>query len=118
MAVSIFHNPKCSKSRAALKLLNERGIEPGIVFYLKTPPSISELQDIVKNLDIEPKKLIRFKESTAVALGLSISDSRQDSEWIKLMVENPILIERPIVFNADQAVIGRPPENVLGLIRR
>ena len=113
--VSMFHNPKCSKSRATLKLLNDRGIEPEIILYLKDPPTEKTISEIREKLDIEPKELIRFKESRVKELGLSQSDTRSDREWIKLMVENPILIERPIVFTSNKAAIGRPPENVLEL---
>ncbi|MFQ5779189.1 MAG: arsenate reductase (glutaredoxin) [Nitrospiria bacterium] len=117
MNVSIFHNPKCSKSRATLKLLNGMGIEPEIVLYLERPPTEAALSEILDKLGLEPKKLIRFKERIAAELGLSPTDSRPDSEWIRFMVENPILIERPIVITPEKAAIGRPPENVLEIIK-
>lgn len=116
MTISMFHNPKCTKSRETLKLLNDRGIEPKIVLYLQTPPTQKELSEILKKLKMEPKQLIRFKESVAGELGIKSSDKRPETEWIKLMVENPILIERPIVITSTKAVLGRPPENVLELI--
>ncbi len=116
MNISIFHNPKCSKSRETLKLLNEEGIEPDIILYLQTPPTQKELSVILKKLKMEPKQLIRFKEPVAEKLKMKPSDNRPDAEWIKLMVENPILIERPIVITPKKAVLGRPPENVLGLL--
>lgn len=116
MNISILHNPKCSKSRETLKLLNEEGIEPDIILYLQTPPTQKALSEILKKLGMEPKQLIRFKEPMAGALGIKASDKRSDAEWIKLMAENPILIERPIVITPQKAVLGRPPENVLGLI--
>lgn len=109
----ILHNPRCSKSRTTLKLLNEKGIEPEIVQYLKTPPTKSELAEIIQKLDIAPKTLIRFKERTASDLGLSPSDTRPDAEWLQLMSDNPVLIERPIVVHGEKAAIGRPPENIL-----
>lgn len=116
MTISIFHNPKCSKSRETLKLLNEEGIEPDIILYLQTPPTEKELSGILKKLGMEPKELIRFKEPVAGELGIKPSDNRPNAEWIKLMAENPILIERPIVITPKKAALGRPPENVLGLI--
>lgn len=116
MDITMFHNPKCSKSRETLKLLNEEGVDPDIVLYLTNPPTQKELSEILKKLKMEPKQLIRFKEPVAVALEIKPSDSRPDAEWLKLMVENPILIERPIVISSKRAVIGRPPEKVLDLI--
>lgn len=117
MNCSMFHNPKCSKSRATLKLLNEKGIEPEIILYLERPPTEAALSEILGKLGLEPKKLIRFKERIIPELGISSSDSRTDSEWIGLMVKNPILIERPIVITPEKATIGRPPENVLEIIK-
>ena len=116
MDVSMFHNPKCSKSRETLKLLNEEGIEPDIILYLTTPPTQKELFEILKKLKMKPKELIRFKEPAAEKLKIKSSDNRPDADWVKLMVENPILIERPIVITSEKAVIGRPPEKVLDLI--
>ncbi len=116
MKIAIYHNPKCSKSRETLKLLNEKGIEPEIILYLTTPPNQKELSAILKKLGMEARQLIRFKETVAEELEIKPSDNRPDTEWIKLMVENPILIERPIVITAEKAVIGRPPEAVLELI--
>lgn len=116
MTISIFHNPKCTKSRETLKLLNDRGIDPEIVLYLQTPPTQKELSEILKKLGMEAKQLIRFKEPVSKELGIKPSDQRPEAEWIKLMVENPILIERPIVITPKKAVLGRPPENVLELI--
>ncbi len=116
MNISIFHNPKCTKSRETLKFLNDRGIEPKIILYLQTPPTQKELSDILKKLGMEPKQLIRFKEPVAGELGIKPSDNRPEAEWIKLMAENPILIERPIVIASTKAVLGRPPESVLELI--
>jgi arsenate reductase len=115
---SIFHNPRCGKSRETLKLLNDRGIEPKIVLYLSTPPTPKELSEILKKLGMKPKDLIRFKEPVAKELGIKPSDHRPDAEWVKRMVEHPILIERPIVMTSKKAVLGRPPENVLELIEK
>jgi arsenate reductase len=116
MTISIFHNPKCTKSRETLKLLNDRGIEPKIVLYLQTPPTQKEFSEILKKLGMEARQLIRFKEPVAKELGIKPSDQRSEAEWIKLMLENPILIEQPIVITPTKAVLGRPPENVLDLI--
>ena len=116
MKVTIWHNPRCSKSRETLALLKEKGILPDIVEYLVNPPSRAELADIVKKLGISPKELIRFKEPVASELGIRSSDNRPDSEWLALLVGNPVLIERPVVIASGKAVIGRPPENVLKLI--
>jgi arsenate reductase len=118
MKISIYHNPKCSKSRETLTLLNERGIEPEIILYLTSPPNPKELSAILKKLGMEAKQLIRFKETIAQELGIKPSDNRPDTEWIKLMAESPILIERPIVITSEKAVIGRPPEAVLDLISK
>ncbi len=116
MKISIFHNPKCSKSRSTLTLLKDQGIVPEIVLYLKTPPTEKELSDLLKKLDMAPQHLIRFKEALAKELGISLADERPDTEWIKLMCKNPSLIERPIVVTDTKAVIGRPPEKVLDIL--
>ncbi len=116
MNISIFHNPKCSKSRATLKLLNDQKINPEIILYLKNPPTETELSDILKKLDMAPQHLIRFKESLAKDLGISLADKRPDADWIKLMCKNPSLIERPIVITEIKAAIGRPPEKVLDIL--
>lgn len=112
--VTIYHNPRCGKSRATLALLQEHGIEPRIVEYLKTPPSASELKRLVDYLQIEPEQLVRKGEDiykTELA-GKTLTDA----QWIDAMVKHPILIERPIVVVGKRAVLGRPPENVLSLI--
>jgi len=111
---TIYHNPRCSKSRAALALLTERGIEPRIVEYLKTPPTAGELTAIVAALGIKPEQLVRkgedlYKSSYA---GKTLTDS----QWIDAMVKHPVLIERPIVVKGKRAVLGRPPENVAKLL--
>lgn len=113
-AFTIFHNPKCSKSRATLELLKERGVQPQVVEYLKTPPTAAELKAIVTKLGIRPEDLVRkgeaiYKENYA---GKTLTDA----QWIEAMVRHPILIERPIVIQGDKAVLGRPPENVLALL--
>lgn len=112
--VKIYHNPKCSKSRATLALLQERGLTPRIVEYLKSPPAAAELQAIVAMLGIRPEELVRKGEEIYKAryAGKTLSDE----QWIAAMVRDPILIERPIVVLEDRAVIGRPPETVLALL--
>ncbi len=115
MQVCMYHNPRCSKSRATLALLNEQGMAPELILYLKTPPTEAALLSVVKKLGLPAKALVRFKEETAKTLGLSASDERDDAEWVRILVDHPTLIERPIVITAEKAAIGRPPENVLSL---
>lgn len=117
MPVTIYHNPRCSKSRATLKLLNDQGIEPRIVDYLNSPPSTTELNTILKLLKMEPRELLRVKEADFKKSGLANSTlSRGDI--LKAMVKYPKLIERPIVIAGKKAVLGRPPENVLKILKR
>ncbi|SCA56507.1 putative oxidoreductase [Candidatus Terasakiella magnetica] len=113
MSVVIYHNPRCSKSRQTLQLIEEKGVEPQIVQYLDTPPTVAELKDIISKLGITPRELLRKKE--AKEYGLS-DDSLDDDAVVAGMVANPRAIERPIVVKGDQAVLGRPPENVLDLL--
>ncbi|MDH3669852.1 MAG: arsenate reductase (glutaredoxin) [Gammaproteobacteria bacterium] len=116
MKAVIYHNPRCSKSRATLELLNQKNVEPEIVNYLETPPSKTELKRILALLGKKPPEIIRFGENVAKEEGLSASDARTEDEWLELMLDNPILIERPIVVTNDRAAIGRPPETVLSII--
>lgn len=116
MKTVIFHNSRCSKSRAALKLLAGHGVEPQVVEYLREPPAKAELARIVRMLGVKPAQIVRFKEDAAKALGLSATDERSDDEWLTLLVENPALIERPIVVRGKRAALGRPPEAVLALL--
>jgi arsenate reductase len=115
MAVRIFHNPRCSKSRATLELLRERGIEPEITLYLEAPPSAAELSNILKLLKREPRELIRKGESEYIAQGLDDPDLGR-GELIAAMVATPKLIERPIVLANGKAAVGRPPESVLDIL--
>ncbi len=110
--VTIYHNPRCSKSRGALQILRDRQVAPEIIDYQKNPPSPDELAEICRKLGKKPVEIIRFQEKIARELGLSPTDARSDAEWFALMSAHPILIERPIVVAGDRAVIGRPPENV------
>ena len=112
--VTMYHNPRCSKSRQTLSLLEQHGIVPNIVEYLKTPPTASELKGILEKLRMKPRDLMRKKEEPYTALNLD-DESLSDDDLIKAMVENPILIERPIVVGEYGAKIGRPPEDVLDL---
>jgi arsenate reductase len=111
---TIYHNPRCTKSRATLELLRQRGIEPAIVLYLETPPIAEELRAIVAKLGIEPEQLVRKVED--VYKSKYAGKALSDAQWIKAMVDDPVLIERPIVVHGDRAVIGRPPENVESLL--
>ena len=115
MSVKIYHNPRCGKSRQSLQLLQEQGIEPEIIEYLKTPPSAEELNDILQKLGIGPRELMRKNEAEYKVSGLN--DETLDREaLINGMVSHPILIERPIVVAKDKAAIGRPPEAVLTIL--
>lgn len=113
--VTIWHNAKCSKSRATLSLLEERGLEPRIVPYLVDSPNADDLKRVLKMLGCVPRALMRTKESLYAELGLA--DVGDDDALIRAMVENPMLIERPIVIQGDRAAIGRPPENVLNVLK-
>ena len=115
MPVTIYHNPRCSKSRAALKLLREKGVEPEIVEYLKTPPDAKTIGGLLARLGMEPRQLMRKGEKPYKELGLA-DESKPRAALIKAMVENPILIERPIAVNGEKVALGRPPENVLEIL--
>ncbi len=112
--MKIYHNPRCSKSRQTLQLINDAKKEVEIIEYLKTPPTFKELKSIIKMLGISPEQLLRKNE--AVFKEQYKGKSFSDDEWINIMVAYPKLIERPIVIEGDKAVLGRPPENVLNLI--
>lgn len=112
----IFHNPRCSKSRAALRLLTDLGIAVETVRYLETPPTVDELDEICVRLGLDPPAILRTGERVFKEMGLSVDDDRTRREWLELMAENPILIERPIYVTDDGAVVGRPPEKVLELV--
>ncbi len=110
-AITIYHNPRCSKSRQTLGLIEEKGIQPEIVLYLETPPSEKEIISILKKLGIAPRELLRKGEDAYKELGLK-DDVHSDADLIQAMHKHPKLIERPIVIKGDKAVLGRPPENV------
>jgi arsenate reductase len=115
VTAKIFHNPRCSKSRATLELLIARGIEPEVVEYLQTPPTASELSAILDMLGMSPRELMRTGQDEYTAQGLD-SEALDREALIAAMVAHPILIERPIVVANGQARIGRPPESVLEII--
>ena len=115
MPIRLFHNPRCSKSRQALALLRERGVEPDVVEYLKQPPPAAELDALLKQLGLEPRQLMRKGEAVYKEMGLD-DPALTRGALIAAMVENPILIERPIATDGTRAVVGRPPEKVLELL--
>jgi arsenate reductase len=115
LKVQILHNPRCSKSRATLQILNDQGIDPEIILYQVTPPSTELLTDILAQLNMQPRELMRKGQSEYKQMGL---DNMQlsDAELISAMIKAPILIERPIVLANGKAAIGRPPESVLNIL--
>jgi len=112
MAVTIYHNPRCSKSRETLRLLEERGAAPAVVEYLKTPPSVAELKRILGLLGVGPRDVLRRKEAAEAGLDPALDGDA----LIAAMVANPAVIERPIVVAGDKAAMGRPPEKVLEIL--
>jgi len=112
--VTIWHNPRCSKSRSALAILEENGVIPTEVRYLETPPSKSDIVTVLAALAMEAKDIVRKGEAVYKTLNLSAQSTNE--EILNALVENPILIERPIIISGDRAVIGRPPENVTSLL--
>jgi len=116
MTTSVFyHNPRCSKSRQALALLRERGVEPEIVLYLDTPPDTATLRLLLQQLDLPARALLRTGEAAYTELGLHDA-SLDEAILIDAMTTHPRLIERPIFIHGTRAVIGRPPERVLDLL--
>jgi arsenate reductase len=116
MKATIYHNPRCSKSRATLALLTERGMDVDVIRYLETPPSPDELARVLKLLGKSAPQIIRFKEPAARERELKPTDERDEREWLALIAANPSLLERPIVVIGGKAAIGRPPENVLAIL--
>ena len=114
MTLRLFHNPRCSKSRQTLALLEERGHAPEIVEYLKTPPSAEEITGILQKLGIEARALMRTKEAAYKELGLAKVED--EKALIAAMADNPVLIERPVVIKGSKAALGRPPEQVLEIL--
>jgi len=116
MSVKIYHNPRCSKSRQTLQMLQEKGIEPEVVKYLETPPTEEELRGIIRMLGLaSARELMRRKEKEYKELGLD-DPAKTEDELIRAMVEHPRLIERPIVVRDGRAALGRPPEKVVEIL--
>jgi len=115
MSLVIYHNPRCSKSRQTLALLEEQGHSPKVVEYLKTPPTSDELKQILSKLGAKARDIIRVKEAEYKESGLD-NANLSEQEVVTLMAANPKVIERPIVVNGDKAAVGRPPENVLDIL--
>jgi len=115
MTLTLYHNPRCTKSRKTLALLRQHGVEPKIVEYLKTPPSEADIADIIQKLGLKSaREMMRTKEDAYKALGLKEVDD--EDALIAAMADNPKLIERPILIHGERAAIGRPPENVLSVV--
>tara|TARA_B100001996_G_scaffold364266_1_gene333144 strand:+ start:729 stop:1076 length:348 start_codon:yes stop_codon:yes gene_type:complete len=115
MALSIFHNPRCSKSRKALEIIESHDIEVETILYLQDPPTVTELNSLLEKLGLRASDLVRKGESIIKELNIDLPNI-SDDDLISIMIEHPILIERPIVFNETSAIIGRPPENVKELM--
>jgi arsenate reductase (glutaredoxin) len=112
--MKIYHNPRCTKSRQTLELLKEKGQNPEVIEYLKTPPTQAELKQLLDALNLPAEEIVRKGE---VLYKEKYQGKNYSNEaWIKIMAENPILIERPIVVNGKKAALGRPPENVLNIL--
>jgi len=114
MSIVIYHNPNCTKSRASLALLEEKGLQIEVIEYLQTPPTVAELDVILSKLGKEPAEFVRTGEDAYKEHMQGKDLSR--AEAIALMVQYPVLIERPVVVNGDKAAIGRPPENILAIL--
>jgi len=115
MSIKIYHNPSCSKSRATLQLLTDNDIKPNITEYLTTPPNFDELSNILDLLGLEPRQLMRTNEAEYAEANLANPELTRD-ELIQAMIDQPKLMERPIVVNGNKAAIGRPPESILDII--
>lgn len=113
--LTLYHNPRCSKSRSALQILEERGLTPTIVRYLETPPSADELTTLLRKLDMPARSLLRTGEEEYKALNLADA-TLTEQQLIDAMVASPKLIERPILIAGDRAIVGRPPERVLEIL--
>ncbi len=108
--IKIYHNPRCRKSREALNIIQNHGVEPEVVLYLETPPSRKEIQDVLTKLEMSPIELVR-KEEKLYKEAYRDKDL-SDEEWIRVLADNPKLIQRPVVIKGKKAIIGRPPESV------
>ena len=115
--MKIYHNPRCSKSRKSLTLIQEAGLDVDVIEYLKTPPTVAELTAVISLLGVPAESIVRKKEALFQELGLS-QQTLSKQQWIETLCEHPKLIERPIVVSGKQAVIGRPPERIEPLLQR
>ena len=115
MSITIWHNPRCSKSRQTLALLEEKGINPNVVLYLESPPTKAEIDEVLKLLGVEPRDFMRKGEEAYSAKNLGDLGLDRD-QLIAAMAKDPILIERPVVIKGKKAAIGRPPESVLEIL--
>lgn len=115
MTVTIWHNPRCSTSRKVLEMIRAKGVEPHIVHYLETPPSAAEIKAVLAKAKLEARGLLRKKEAAYRAAGLD-EEALSEAAIIRAMVEQPILIERPVVVAGRRAVLARPPEKVLEIL--
>ncbi|HHJ15395.1 MAG TPA: arsenate reductase (glutaredoxin) [Gammaproteobacteria bacterium] len=115
MSITLYHNPRCSKSRQTLELLNEKGVEPEIIEYLKTPPDAQQLEQILTLLGLEPRQLMRTGEAEYKDNNLD-DPALSHAQLVQAMVDHPKLIQRPIVLHDGKAALGRPPESVLEIL--
>lgn len=113
--LTLYHNPRCSKSRSALQLLEARGLAPTVLRYLETPPSAEQLQVLLGKLGLDARQLLRSGEEEYQALNLA-NPELTDAQLIEAMAAHPKLIERPILIVGDKAVVGRPPEKILEIL--
>ncbi len=113
--ITLYHNPRCSKSRDALSLLRDKGVEPEVILYLETPPNAKTLKAVLAKLGMSARDLLRKGEEAYKELNLA-DEKLSEAALIKAMVENPKLIERPIGIHGDKAALGRPPENILTIL--
>lgn len=116
MKATIYHNPRCSKSRETYKILEDAGLEIEEIRYLDNPPSVEELDQLCLAMNVEPLAITRTKEVLFKELGLDKNDQHSREEWLKILVQNPRLIERPIVKIGEKVAMGRPPENIKAIL--
>ncbi len=116
MRDQFLHNPRCSKSRETLKLLQDRGVELPVVEYLQQPLGKATLKELCALLGVKPLQIMRTKEALFAELGLSVDSGYSDAQWLTVLAEHPKLLERPIAVYRGKAAVGRPPENVLALL--
>jgi arsenate reductase len=109
---TIYHNPRCTKSRETLDRLRKLGVEPKIVEYLKTPITSSDLDKFLKQMKLKPEEIVRRHEMRFLDLELDKTPPKTRAGWVKILADNPVLIERPIVTDGTRTVLGRPAENV------